>query len=149
MHKRKQAGYKYITFQSIFFIVLFLLGFGLSSFVSESNVESNSNWLWHFMGRLHPLIVHFPLSILLFIAALELYAIRNFNSNFRSAITIGLYISAFSAIVSVLFGLLLAHYDDITGDTLGNINFWVLLQLAYAWAVHFYLGLSHKKTGSL
>lgn len=121
MHKRKQAGYKYITFQSIFFIVLFLLGFGLSSFVSESsNVESNSNWLWHFMGRLHPLIVHFPLSILLFIAALELYAIRNFNSNFRFAISIGLYISAFSAVLSVVFGLLLAQYDDITGDTLDN-----------------------------
>ena len=120
MQQRKQAGNTYLTIPSIFFIVLLLLGFGLSSFVSTSTIESNFNWLWHFLGRLHPLIVHFPLSILLFIAALELYTIRSFNSNFRSAITIGLYISAFTAIVSVVFGLLLAQYDEVSGDTLNN-----------------------------
>ena len=118
MYNRKQPIYKNLKLHSLLFSTLFLVWFSFSSFVLET--ESEPNWIWHFLGRLHPLIVHFPLSILLFIAALELYSIRNFNSSFRSSITIGLYISAFSAIISVVFGLLLAHYDDVTGDTLDN-----------------------------
>lgn len=120
MHNRKQAFFKKVKLFSILFLTLSLVWFGFSSFVLETNIKSDPNWIWHFLGRLHPLIVHFPLSILLFMAALELYSIRNFNSKFRSAITIGLYISGFSAIISVVFGLLLAQYDDITGDTLDN-----------------------------
>lgn len=120
MHNRKQSFFKKVKLFSFLFLTLSLVWFGFSSFVLETNIKSEPNWIWHFLGRLHPLIVHFPLSILLFMAALELYSIRNFNSKFRSSIVIGLYISGFSAIISVVFGLLLAQYDDITGDTLDN-----------------------------
>ncbi|MEJ7684536.1 MAG: hypothetical protein WKG06_43150 [Segetibacter sp.] len=38
--------------------------------------ENNSFWLWNFLGRLHPLAVHFPVSLLLFAAVLELLHLK-------------------------------------------------------------------------
>ena len=30
-------------------------------------------WLWHFLGRLHPMVVHFPIAFLIFAAILEIF----------------------------------------------------------------------------
>ncbi len=73
----------------------------------------------NFFGHLHPLIVHLPLGILLFVAFLEIISFKNFNK-FRSAIAIGIYTATVSAIFSVIFGLALAQAQETTGQTLDN-----------------------------
>jgi uncharacterized membrane protein/mono/diheme cytochrome c family protein len=81
--------------------------------------SSNSFWLWNFLGRLHPLAVHFPLTLLIVVAILELATIKRFHSKLRPAINLLLVGGVFSAIISVVFGLLLARNGDYGKDVLG------------------------------
>lgn len=85
--------------------------------------ENNSFWLWNFLGRLHPLAVHFPVGLLLFAAVLELVTLQNFTSKFRLAINILLISGTVTSIIAVILGLLLARNGDYGKDTL-NIHQW-------------------------
>lgn len=81
-----------------------------------SPTEETTFWLWHFMGRLHPMIVHFPIALLIFAAILELFTLKKFDSKFRPAIQILVLIGAVSAIIAAVFGWLLAESDAIEGE---------------------------------
>lgn len=80
-------------------------------------------WLWQFFGRLHPLAVHFPVSLLLFAAVLELFTLKNFNSKLRPGINLLVYVGAIAAFLAAILGLLLANIEDYGGDTL-TIHQW-------------------------
>ena len=95
----------------------------LAASTSVPLAENNSFWLWNFLGRLHPLAVHFPVSLLLFAAVLELFTLKNFNSKLRPGINILVASGAVTAIISVVLGLLLARNGDYGKDTL-NLHQW-------------------------
>lgn len=80
--------------------------------------EENVFWLWHFMGRLHPMIVHFPIALLVFAAILELFTIRKYDSKFRPGIQLLVLIGATGTIIAAAFGWLLADSDGIEGELL-------------------------------
>ncbi|WP_373512070.1 DUF1549 domain-containing protein [Persicitalea sp.] len=73
-------------------------------------------WLWQFLGRLHPLIVHFPVGLLCVALLLEVLDWRNHSKNFRAGTTALVWIGAVSSVVAVAFGLLLANVEDYGGE---------------------------------
>lgn len=75
-------------------------------------------WLWQFLGRLHPMVVHFPLGLILFAAILELFTLRKFNSALRPGIKVCMIAGVAAAIFSAAFGWLLAYGEEYTGATL-------------------------------
>src|SRR5690349_9615846 len=75
-------------------------------------------WLWKFLGRLHPMVVHFPLGLILFAAILELFTIGRFNSKLRPGIKVCLITGVVTSIISAAFGWLLASGEDYAGNTL-------------------------------
>ncbi|WP_373496249.1 DUF1549 domain-containing protein [Aquiflexum sp.] len=79
---------------------------------------SDSFWFWQFLGRLHPMIVHFPISLLLFAAILEVWTIGRPDSKLKPGIHIMVKAGIFSAWLSLLLGLLLAGNEDISGELL-------------------------------
>lgn len=85
--------------------------------LAESTADSKS-WIWHFLGRLHPLIVHFPIALLFFAGVLELFTLRNFNSKLRTSIQLLALAGSISAIIAAGLGWLLADFDSIEGDLL-------------------------------
>jgi uncharacterized membrane protein/mono/diheme cytochrome c family protein len=95
--------------------ILLCLTTGLVYGNSEESA-STSFWLWNFLGRLHPMIVHFPIALLLIAAALELVSIRNFKSSLRPGINVLVVTGALSAIVSAVFGWLLLNQDQPEGN---------------------------------
>ncbi|MEO5602421.1 MAG: DUF2231 domain-containing protein [Cyclobacteriaceae bacterium] len=80
-------------------------------------------WLWQFLGRLHPMIVHFPIGLLVVALVLELFTFRNKNKEFRLAIYLLLAIGAVSALVGVMLGWFLESQDQYSGDIL-TIHKW-------------------------
>jgi len=77
-------------------------------------------WLWQLLGRLHPLVVHFPIGLLCVALLMEVIA-RGKES--QRAIRIMLVIGSFSALLSVVFGLMLAGNDGAEGRNL-EIHRW-------------------------
>lgn len=99
-------------------------------------------WLWQFLGRLHPLVVHFPIALLVFAAILELFTIGKYQSKLRPGINAILLGGIFSAIIAAFFGWQLAENENITGDlldqhqrsgfitaTIGLVLLWFLSQI--------------------
>jgi uncharacterized membrane protein len=75
-------------------------------------------WLWNFLGRLHPLMVHFPVGLIVIAALLELFTLKNFWSRYRPALNVLIIVGAVSAVISMIFGWLLAAADDYGGELL-------------------------------
>lgn len=95
---------------------------GLLCFIPEHGVLLNF-WLWQFLGRLHPMIVHFPIGLLVVAFILELFSFRKKNKEFRFAIYLVLAIGAASALLAVILGWFLETQDQYSGDVL-TIHKW-------------------------
>ncbi|MEO8414719.1 MAG: DUF1549 domain-containing protein [Ginsengibacter sp.] len=112
------AGKK-VTIVITTIVLICLLQFSFSGFTeanSQANVASGTFWFWRFLGRLHPLAVHFPVCLLLVAATMELITIKNFSSPLRPAINLLVAAGVLSAIFSVVFGLLLSGDGDYGKD---------------------------------
>ncbi|QHT67477.1 DUF1549 domain-containing protein [Rhodocytophaga rosea] len=92
--------------------------------------EAETFWLWKFLGRLHPLAVHFPVSLLLFAAVLELFTIRQYQSKLRPGINLLVYIGAVSALIAAGLGLLLFSQEEYGGDVLA-VHQWTGIATAF------------------
>ncbi|MDX2249878.1 MAG: DUF1549 domain-containing protein [Bacteroidia bacterium] len=73
-------------------------------------------WFLTFLGRLHPMVVHFPIALLIVALLMEMMTLRGKNENFRGAITLLLRLGAVSAIVSVALGLILHEQESYGGE---------------------------------
>ena len=81
-------------------------------------------WLWQFLGRLHPLIVHFPVSLLCVALLLEIVGWYRKSNELRAGIAALLWVGAVSSVIAVALGLLLANQDEYGGDTVA-IHQWL------------------------
>ncbi|MFK5971647.1 MAG: DUF1553 domain-containing protein [Flavobacteriaceae bacterium] len=69
-----------------------------------------------FLGRLHPMVVHFPIGLLVVALFLEGLTLGGKRKGLREGINMMVYLGACFAIVSAVFGWLLRCYDDYTGE---------------------------------
>ena len=74
-------------------------------------------WLWQFLGRLHPLIVHFPVGLLCVALLLEVLDWQKSTKTFRAGTGALVWIGAVSSVVAVAFGLLLSNVENYGGNT--------------------------------
>jgi uncharacterized membrane protein/mono/diheme cytochrome c family protein len=88
------------------------LMFGTGILLAES-----SFWPLQLIGRLHPMVVHFPIGIILVAVLMELFTLGNFRHPLRSGIRFLVVLGAFSAVLSAFMGLLLAENEGVTGST--------------------------------
>ena len=77
-----------------------------------------SFWLWQFLGRLHPLIIHFPIALLVVALILEIYSWKKKDSSIQSGLSIILMLGAWSTLIAAVFGLLLKDQDEYSSNTL-------------------------------
>lgn len=80
-------------------------------------IVAASFWLWQFLGRLHPLIVHFPVSLLCIALLLEFVSWFRSSAEWQPGIRVMVWIGTISSIVAAALGLLLVNQDDYGGDT--------------------------------
>ncbi len=112
-----------INFQLTLF--LFFTLFTHLVYGSAENAPSSDSffWLWSFLGRLHPMIVHFPIALLLLAVVLEFISRKNFNSPLRAGINVLVFIGALSGMLTALFGWLLSRQEETIGNSF-DIHQW-------------------------
>ncbi len=77
--------------------------------------ESPIFWLSQFFGRLHPLLVHFPIGLLVAACFLELLTVGGKRPGLREGINWLVYLGAASALLSAIVGFVLFQADDYQG----------------------------------
>ncbi len=78
--------------------------------------DSAWTWLWLLGGRLHILIVHFPIGLLVAALFLEMLTLKRKRAGLREGIRWMVNLGALSAIVATGLGWLLYTYDDYSGE---------------------------------
>jgi uncharacterized membrane protein/mono/diheme cytochrome c family protein len=79
-----------------------------------------TNWVLQFFGRLHPLLVHFPIGLLVVALVLELLTLSGKRKGLREGINWMVYIGAGVAVCAALFGWFLKTQDEYSGDLVDN-----------------------------
>lgn len=118
--------------------------------VSEAGLISGF-WLWQFLGRLHPMIVHFPIAVLFVALVLEAFTFKGKNQELRFPINVLLIIGAGSAAAAAVFGLFLKTQDDYTGE-LVTLHQWTGIATAMLAVMAIFIHravLRHNRTGLL
>jgi uncharacterized membrane protein len=99
----------------IFFLFAGFQGIGAHV---QADGPPNSFWLWAFLGRLHPMIVHFPISLIIIALILEIIRWKKARSDHFGAIHILIATAAISSLIAVAFGLFLAESETYGGSVL-------------------------------
>jgi len=73
-------------------------------------------WILQFLGRLHPLAVHFPIGLLVVALFLEFLCIGGKRKGLRDGINAIVYLGGVFAIISALLGWSLSSAEDYQGD---------------------------------
>jgi len=105
--------------------LLTILVFAFSSAVSPAMAAGGTAkpagggfWLWAFLGRLHPMVVHFPIGLLFIALLFEGLAWRQKTAQYATTVTILVLTGAASAVVSVVLGLVLANTETYGSNVL-------------------------------
>ena len=123
--KKNIVPSKKLVFVVTVTLLVCLLQFSFNGFANSSSTKLvESFWLWRFFGRLHPLIVHFPITLLLLAGILEIFTVKKFNSSLRAGIKLLIVGGTFAAIFSAIAGLLIVKEGGYEKD-LSNIHQWV------------------------
>ena len=75
-----------------------------------------SSWILQFLGRLHPLAVHFPIGLLVVALFFESLTIGGKRQSLREGIRLMVLVGAIFAVLSAVLGWLLSIQDDYTGE---------------------------------
>lgn len=97
-------------------------------------------WIWQLLGRMHPLVVHFPIGALVIAFFLEVLTLGGKRSELRSGIRWLVYIGAGTALMAAIVGLMLA-YDGNYSESIIFYHRWggiltVLLALSASWLLY-------------
>lgn len=106
----------------------------------------NTNWFLQLLGRLHPLLVHFPIGLLIIGFVLELLTIRGKRRGLREGINLMVYIGAGFAVFSALFGWFLKTHEEYSGTLVDNHQYTGIATAVLAVITAFVLKSSLKKS---
>lgn len=109
-------------------------------------MEENS-WIWilKLIGRLHPLVVHFPIGLLVVAFFLEVLTFKGKREGLREGIKWMVYIGTIFTLLSTGFGWFLRVYDDYIGDLVTTHQYLGFTTLALAIITTFLLFKTKKK----
>ena len=98
-------------------LIILLIGFnailGLLFLVTIKEIPS----IFQFLGRLHPLILHFPIVLLIAAFLFEIIGRKSENNDFLHPSEILLWTGAFTAVITAIAGYLLSLNGEYSGDS--------------------------------
>lgn len=73
-------------------------------------------WIFRLLGRFHPLVVHFPIGLLVVALFLELLTLGGKRQGLREGITWMVFLGTLFAILAAILGWFLRTYDEYEGE---------------------------------
>jgi len=127
-------------------VLLCFLQISFTGYAESTTSTANNDffWLWRFLGRLHPIAVHFPVSLLLFATVLEIFTLKNFDAPSRTGIRLLLAAGSIAAIISAMMGLLLVKEGGYELQV-ADVHQWAGIATAFFSAITWFLSNSIYK----
>ena len=72
--------------------------------------------IWNVLGHLHPLVIHFPIGLLIVALGMEVFTLNGKRENLHEGIRWMVYIGAAAAVLAAILGLLLRNGGEYAGD---------------------------------
>jgi uncharacterized membrane protein len=118
-------------------LVLAMAGTAIAQTAAADAEATRPWWGWVFLGRLHPLVVHFPIGLILAGAGFELVQWLRRRPLPSDVGTFCLGVGLLSGLIAVWFGTLNAGHQSITGESAGILEWhrysgWAMLAVAAA-----------------
>ena len=134
--------------------LLTILVFSLASAVNPAMAAGSATkpaeggfWLWAFLGRLHPMVVHFPIGLLFIALLFEGLAWRQTTAQYANTVNTLVLTGAASAVVSVVLGLVLANTETY-GSSVLQLHQWLGIgTMVLACASYWLYNKSNRKAG--
>ncbi|MGD1891598.1 MAG: DUF1553 domain-containing protein [Cyclobacteriaceae bacterium] len=108
-------------------------------------LNNDLSWIFQFLGRLHPLVVHFPIALLIVAAFFELLTLSGKRNGLREGIRWLVYLGTLSALVATAFGWLLQSSDEYSGSLVQSHQNFGIATAVLALLSAFLLYLSQRK----
>jgi uncharacterized membrane protein/mono/diheme cytochrome c family protein len=86
--------------------------------LAQSSEPSPVFWLWRLLGRLHPMVVHFPITLVFLVVLFGAIDRYRGAGAFGTTTGILLPVAAISSILATVLGLLLANTEEYGSETL-------------------------------
>ena len=104
------------------------------------------NSILELLGRFHPLIVHFPLSLIWLAFLVESVVLFQKTEKYKPTIKIVLWIVAISSSLSVAFGLLLISQEEYGGSEVQFHKWFGITTLVLSWLTLYAFSANEVKT---
>jgi len=99
-----------------------------------------------FIGRFHPVLLHLPIGIFIFVFGLEILGRIRKDTNYKDAISMGLLLGLLTSVATCISGLLLANGGDYEGDLVDQHK-WMGIGMTVAAAILYLLNYQLNKRG--
>jgi uncharacterized membrane protein len=106
------------------------------------NIQELST-IFQFLGRLHPLVLHFPIVLIIVAFLFEILSRKNEHNDFHKPSEIMLWSGAFSAVITAIAGYLLSLNGEYSGDSF-VFHKWLGLATSLAVMGIVYLSQKHR-----
>ncbi|MEM7373936.1 MAG: DUF1549 domain-containing protein [Bacteroidota bacterium] len=83
-------------------------------------IISSTFWVWEFVGRLHPMIVHFPIVLLILALGMEAVQLSRKNNDLQAGISLVLPLGIGTAILATILGLILHKQEAYNHELVEN-----------------------------
>lgn len=104
------------------------------------------NSIWELLGRFHPLVVHFPLSLIWLAFIVESVALFQKTDKYKPTLKLILRIVVISSFMSVVFGLLLINQEDFPGLNVQFHKWFGIATLVLSWLTLYAFSANEVKT---
>lgn len=133
-----------IGFFSVYHLMKFI---PISELILVNNFLSDF-WPLQLFGRLHPMLVHFPIGLLIVALVMEVFTFGKFKHSLRPGIRFLVVIGSVAAIISALMGWILAENESIAGSTVDIHRIIGLVTAGLCLLLLFFLRKSEKSTST-
>lgn len=147
--KKRRLSRLAITICSIGALLFFLSGIiNPASAKGNEAVASEGFWLWSFLGRLHPMIVHFPVGLLYIALFFEFISWKRKSFQFSNSVPLLILTGAVSSVIAVVLGLVLSNTETYGSNVL-QVHQWAGIATMLLACATYYLYLKKQRKFSI
>ncbi|MGS1016100.1 DUF2231 domain-containing protein [Allosphingosinicella humi] len=121
------------------------MGMGHEHDIEDRRNKSFGERLVRWLGRLHTVIIHFPIAMIVGAFAVEIFGVWRGSTAYRESVRVMLVVGALGAVLAAFLGWFAGGFFLTDRNPILTIHRWLGTMIALATLLLVYLGESHRR----